>query len=207
MHVAVDIGLQRIASEVYDDFMPQEIDIYLNRATTKFTQARRDLVYIGGQSPQALQAADDLRTITKILSINLAFLEEEVFEGLLPADYEFYLDARTLLAAGWKKNVKVTPLEFSEYATSVSDRPLFDALPVLPIGTKLRVIRDSADGAVTKINLVYLRVQLLVKLDTEGGGAGSRNSELPPHTHQTIVDIAVELMQMDLKITPPQQQR
>lgn len=195
MHLAVDVGLQRIASNVYDDFLPQEIDVYLNRAFLLFIREKKEAVKAGD-----LEARDDIRTIieacTKALTVQDG--EDYIFEAPAPDDYRFFLGARVKLEASWVTCDEVGPVAIQEYLPTKDDAPLFDDFPVTVIGSKILIVKDTSDVTPQKVTLTYVKDHPDVHVAAPG--QSEQDPLLPPHTHQQIVDIAVQLMHGDLQV-------
>ena len=68
MHHAVDQGLQKVASSVYDYFLPQEVDFWLNRAQERYIKhrlfERTDPKKIGFEGN--VKRMDDLRMLIQV---------------------------------------------------------------------------------------------------------------------------------------------
>ena len=68
LHYAIDQGLQKVGSYAYDNFLPDEIDFWLNRAQERFIKdrafAHSDQKQLGFVANQ--KRLDDLREIMAI---------------------------------------------------------------------------------------------------------------------------------------------
>lgn len=196
MHVAVDLGLQRIASNVYDDFLPQEIDLYINRSSLAFVEEN---VARMRRAEDAERSSDDIRTLIKRVLYTPGSVSSE--NGLyffnLPLDFGHYVSCRIETAAGFKNTVKVSPDTLDDYGSTYSNRPLFDRVPVALVGKELH-FREDTDGDVpTRVQLKYASLPRRVDLEA------SLDSDLPEHVHQKIVDLTVALMLGDLNTAQP----
>lgn len=104
MHRRVNLRVQKIASNVNDNFHPQEIDIYLNRATTLLIKERLEPLSnrLGKGFEQSQKRIDDLRTLVKKneeLDANEGSSNDGI-EGIFsdvadfPDDYNYLLNVR-----------------------------------------------------------------------------------------------------------------
>ena len=99
MHHAVEQGLQKVASNSFDTFLPEELDFALNKMQERFVKQR--FWSLSDPKQQGLHGAqkrvDDLRILTvldysdDVVTPNL-YADHEDFD--LPTDYMFLINAR-----------------------------------------------------------------------------------------------------------------
>jgi hypothetical protein len=111
MHIAVEQGLQKHTSYVFDDFLPEEIDLVLNKVQKRFIddKFRRDNVSEGFEIEQG--DLDDLQfLIEKDIElpafVNLA---SKKAYSVFPSDYLYLVNDRTLINDDCKV-LDLTPL-------------------------------------------------------------------------------------------------
>lgn len=201
MHVAVDLGLQRIASHTYDDFLPQEIDLYLNRATRKYVEAQKDAIISseGGDVQARLEALRTLIISTSITDGTDHPFLSRCLQFPTPPTFAYFISARVKADNKWKKTLFVSPTLFDAHAETATDQPLFTVAPVTLESGKVSVIQDMGEeGEIDELGLTYVKSPAILKLDVENDPPTNVSSDLPAHTHQDIVDLAVEMMLGDL---------
>ena len=105
MHIAVNLGVQKIASFQVDNLLPQEIDHELNLAMTRFVKQRYNFSSnrLGKGFEQSQKRIDDLRTLV-VEHTGLTTSEGVVFNSnysdiyidryTLPLDYLFLVSVR-----------------------------------------------------------------------------------------------------------------
>lgn len=203
MHHAVDQGLQKVASSVYDYFLPEEVDHWLNRAQERYIKHRLSVVAdpkkVGFSKIQ--KRVDDLRMVitadytdTVTADATVDFVDFD-----LPVDYMFLINARvTFHASNCKDTVdtdddlvtrdlriteqdKVYALQENPFAKSSKDAPMgfvFD--------DEVRVFQDGERFILQTLTVDYIRQPVQITLSS------SVDCELAQHTHQEIVDLAVK---------------
>lgn len=221
MHVGVNLGLQRIASHVFEEFLPEEIDTYLNNAITKFVKARLD-TYEENQ-----KAAEDLRTliilnheVDPIGSITVALHGFTADEITFPANYYYLISSRSRVAYN-KDNIDLTGVAAGTIRIPVGsytpyvrlnklaqkddlfqllrdpfNKPTYKTPLAVLTSTGLRIY-SNATYSVIKVYLDYIKAPATVALDITDPYTAHVNCDLPEHTHQEIVDICVSLMRVD----------
>lgn len=216
MHLAVNLGLQRIASHVFDDFQPEEIDFYLNDAILKFVESNKDRILLTPETPEAIKSSEDIRTLIHTtgftdfdLTQPLANVSqvppkaEAINLSVVSPSFGWYLSSRTqfddLNTGGWKNNRLVSINQWYKYSELTTNTPYFRELPVMIEGNLLKVIKSTEDGEIIRQRLTYVTYPATVKNDYANAGAGSVDCNLPLHTHQKIVDLTVQLMHEDLR--------
>tara|TARA_R100001510_G_C7654360_1_gene213007 strand:+ start:1228 stop:1920 length:693 start_codon:yes stop_codon:yes gene_type:complete len=203
MHRAVDQGLQKVASSVYDYFLPQEVDFWLNRAQDRYIKERLHPV----SDPKRLgfsktvKRLDDLRmliTADYTDSVNPSTTAEFI-DFDLPIDYQHLVNARvsvridTCGTAPTASSTLVTrelrigeqdkfyAQQHNPFAKSSKDYPtaiIFDE--------EVRVFQEPEKFILETLTLDYLRIPVQMELSS------SVNCELADHTHHEIVDVAVK---------------
>lgn len=227
MHLGVNLKLQEIASFAYDDFLPKEIDYYLNDAITKFVESRKDAARdesVSSNPVSSEKAWESLRPLIEEVTFssnNTPGFEETEFDEALRidgfsgssqkdiSDFEYYLSSRTTLSDGSSgegervNNRYVNSETFMQKTSQNDDKPIFSEFPLMIAGDYIYIspsyeLADLFGPDITNLWLLYLSTPQ--KVDIENG----IDSDLPDHTHSDIVDNAVRLMQRDLGSSPNQ---
>ena len=104
MHIAVNQGVQKIASSQVDVLLPEEIDFELNKAQDRFIKARYN--QFGNKYSRGFEGSqkriDDLRTLVKETSVSTQYkgqIDDKIFVdfAILPDDYMFLINQRSLV--------------------------------------------------------------------------------------------------------------
>ena len=208
MHYAVDQGLQKVASSVYDYFLGAEIDFWLNRAQDRYIKQRLHPV----SDPKRLgfskttKRLDDLRmlittdwTDTVTASAGTAEAPIDFVNFDLPIDYNFMINARVTFDVNHcgvqvdgndpdvTRDLRIVEqddiyaMQQNPFARSSKDYPLG-----IVFDDNIRVFQDRERFILKTLTLDYMRQPIQVDLSS------SVNCELADHTHHEIVDIAVK---------------
>lgn len=104
MHVSVEQGLQKIASNQYDNFLPDEIDLALNLAQDRYVKKKFAGMNDGAPMFQSNQKRlDDIRKLIRknhrmpaiVPKVTSHLYEENMSYGILPHDYMFLVNDRS----------------------------------------------------------------------------------------------------------------
>jgi hypothetical protein len=206
MHLAFALGYDSVATQGYPGFEVEEVDFFLNRAIERFVKTRYSGMNVLHQSFEDTQKRiEDLRTLVTNNTLSSGSIipgtaHPNSFEYTLPdgtTDPKYYLmvsgmalidrDECGVSVAG--RRVIIYQITHDEYSTYLDDpfhRPSYDRVLILFEGNKIIFITDGSYN-VTGFYMSYLRYATKVDL------AGVVNCDLPEHTHQEIVDLAVRL--------------
>jgi len=203
MHYAVDQGLQKVASSVYDYFIPEEIDFWLNRAQERFIKQRlyrqTDPKKLGFEGN--VKRMDDLRLLITVDYTDGVTPDDTVdfINFDLPIDYMFLVNARvTFHVNHCGEQVDTADPETTRDLRIVEQDKLYQhqqnpfakTKPEFPLGAvyddEVRVFQDNEKFILKTLHLDYLRQPVDITLST------SVDCELAEHTHHEIVDLAVK---------------
>jgi len=205
MHYAVDQGLQKVGSSVYDSFLSDEIDFWLNRAQDRFIKQRlhpiTDPKKLGFS--KTIKRLDDLRMILSVdytdgivPSTTVAFQNFD-----LPVDYRFLVNARVSMhynpcgnqvSTSDPEVIRDLRIVEQDKAYTMQGNPFSKSTGENPMGfifdENIRVFQDGKSFILKTVYLDYLRIPTEINLSL------LQDCELAEHTHQEIVDIAVRNM-------------
>ena len=205
MHYALDQGLQKVASSVYDYFLPEESDFWLNRAQERFIKQR---LHLEGD-PKKLgfskneKRLNDLRSIIEVdFEDQPAVLDPtaDFIEFDIPTEFMFLINARVSMYITCGGTIDTgpgaTPVERDLRIVSQDDvyhlqqNPFGKSSPSFPMAIMydeaIRVFQSSEKFILETLYLDYLREPVSISLNT------NVNCELADHTHHEIVDLAVK---------------
>jgi hypothetical protein len=200
MHIALDLGLQRIGSNAFDNFQSEEIDRYLNDSVTKYIKAQvailrdsddNNQVRIANENLWSLVKDDDSATFTPHATL------PNTYTGGIPSDYYIFLSALAYDDTNWFRCIMRSPVEWQSYLPTYKNKPIFREVPVLLTGGSFAAIKDREMSALTKLRVIYIKSPATISRD-DGPPPVNVDCDLPLHTHQEIVDLAVSLMVEDL---------
>ena len=203
MHYAVDQGLQKVASSVYDYFLPEEVDFWLNRAQERFIKQRlykaTDPKKVGFEGN--VKRMDDLRLLITVDFTDGVTPDDSVdfINFDLPIDYMFLVNARvTMHVNHCGEQVDTADPEVTRDLRVVEQdkvyqhqqNPFAKTKAEFPLGVvyddEVRVFQDNERFILKTLHLDYLRQPVDITLST------SVDCELAEHTHHEIVDLAVK---------------
>ena len=134
MHIAVNQGVQKIASFQVDNLLPQEIDHELNLAMMRFVKQKFNPTSnrIGKGFEQSQKRIDDLRTLlvehsnstdSQGIVYTSNYSDVYVDRYTLPLDYLFLVSVRTLVQYACNSPVPIIPEEYVTKAVKISLTP------------------------------------------------------------------------------------
>ena len=213
MHVAVKLELDKSSALELPSFEPEEIDLWLNNAIRKFVKTRYSGMNVKSTSfEQTQKRTDDLRTLVKfyapITTPSAGTIPNSQFSplpvegsGVGDEDYWFSLQEECniyVFVGGVPTLTRVGIVEctFDEYRAKIDD-PYSEHKLHYNTAKPLRLIQDDdvylvTDGnyTIATYKLTYLRAPATV----DNVPAGTTDCDLPEHTHDEIVKLAVSMM-------------
>ena len=203
MHALVQLRLQEVGAYRYEDFLPEEVDVYLNLAQIALVKR-----LASAENPRL---SDDLRTLVREQPI-LPVIDKTILPNGSPHEYAVPFPDDFLYYLGGEAGVTRTALpviETKEYVGIVlGDETDVPALRVTTFNRPylkrpIAVMREDflhvfcdEETTVHDHKLVYLRLPATIKLD-ETDDYLNTHSDLPEHLHDEIVNGAVALMMSD----------
>lgn len=204
MHYAVDQGLQKVASSVYDYFLPEEVDFWLNRAQERFIKQRLGKI----SDPKRLGFSETTKRLDDLRLIITSDYEDSVVPNNqvdyinfdLPIDYLFLVNARVKLYkddCGGVPDASKSPAVTRDIRIVEQDKvyalqqnPFAKTKPEYPMAIiyddEVRVFQEKEKFILETLYLDYLRQPVQITLSS------SIDCELAEHTHHEIIDIAVK---------------
>ena len=202
MHTAVDLGLQKVSSYQYDNFLPQEIDFFLNKMQDRFV---KDVFSKWGDPKQlgfeAIQKRlDDIRVLITKAESSFGQSSYEDFASL-PEDYCYAVNLRakmykencgktqaTTSSAESLESVRIVEQDMlykllqNPFASPNKNTPIavFEGNSIRIICNKLSILKSYA--------LEYIRKPVKMDLSL------CIDCELPTHVHQEIIDLTIKHM-------------
>ena len=214
MHLAVQQGVDKINSFQADSLLPEEIDLELNKAITKFVNLKYGKNNQHGKGfEESQKRIDDLRTLISKEDLKSDYVQESVKNSFiyetteLPGNYRYLIkilctvayksDCTSLSVKEQTKEVEIkdpktelTSLKFVQqddihtlladpFNTTEKTKPLFTIED-----DRLKIYTNDI-FIIGQVNLTYIKNPAIVSLSLNAG------SDLPLHTHQEIVDMAI----------------
>lgn len=213
MHIGVNLEIQKIGSSELDDLRPEEIDYFLNVAIKDYIEEQYTYIKNPDRSPQGHLVNDNLYTLINTKEIN-DFTDSPWYynsiKGNLPSDYYHYLFGVLVLSEGGLPHESsrtvlryMQPKGLSSYLSTNTNMPIYREYPILISGGEFTVIGDSRnkfedyEEYLKTVYMKYLKQPKKVSLTDQ------EDSDLPTHTHDDIVQIAVQRMKRALLLGDP----
>lgn len=214
MHSAVAIELQQIASFVYDDFEPEEIDHYLNKA-------QEDLVQSLVREFEANNiVSGEIRSLIKeyvlIPVINASdFPSGDAYEKLIPYPDDFWYllvgesgitrtANPTISTKSYITNVSIKSTDLKKVRTTPVHMPYIRYPYICQMEDFIHVFIDTETTLIDQ-KLRYIREPVKIVWHPNNNEEENYDCELASVTHDRIVEIAVALMKRDIPVrsNPP----
>lgn len=189
-----------------------DIEYYLNRAQEEYTKSQHFVIKDNYRNQQLgnidiQRAVENLRTLINTLKFdyNVELVDSPSIDnalyvalngGKFTNPYMYYLRSRLDADANNSLNCKIIdPTMLSKYTKTKYNSPLFREPAILIEGNNLVVIYpvEIVPSVNTKFELTYITAPTSMSIKD------SINCGLPIHTHNEIVDMAVELKIADLQ--------
>jgi len=196
MHYHIDQGLQKNASFVYSNFLPEEIDAFINKMVMRFIKDRFDR-----SDPQELgfekiqKRLDDIRIL--IAEASVSSLSTDPLPTL-EDDYMFYISGKYVAGYDPCKKIADASMDFDvplrlepldllyRILKDPYRKPNVENSYIITIQQNTFTIYDDKKYILKGVYYNYIRHPEKVVLSS------STDCELAQHTHDEIVDLTVE---------------
>lgn len=214
MIIGVNLGVQKVDSNAYDNLLNEEILYYLNKANREYV--RRQTIYLKENLKNVsredfvrdTEVSDNLKTL-----IQNEFLINTLFSASTDYDNAKELSISDMAepifsiidgqvttsdSSGYRGIKEISPTEIHLYSKTDYNDAIFRRYPIVQIGDIIYVFYDAEGGGVYDMTLMYVKVPDSLAIGT--------TPELPEHTHDDIVDLAVGIITEDIKSARPYEQ-
>lgn len=206
MHTSFKLGLDKVDSLGYPNFLEDEIDLLLNQAQDRIVKQRLGINNIKQAGFEAIQKrTDDLRELVKnaVLTpgVNVSDNKPNGVFVTLPTDYWFIINEEVNLSftcngATQSDRIMVKAIQHDDYNKIIKDpfnKPSKDEFIVrLMYQDKVELITGNNE-TVTTYYLRYIKKPLAMDY------TNSVDCELADHIHQEIVDEAIRVALEDIE--------
>lgn len=203
MQTAFKFGLDKIDSLNYPNFTPTEIDLLLNQGQDRFVKQRYGINNVKRESFEETQKrTEDLKTIVLNAIISPASNASDNIDtnaqfATLPTNHWFIVEERIEVMyqdcnlQGVKETVPVYPIqhyEFNKFMQNPFKRPNKERVLRLMENGKVELIHSS------DVTLGNYKLRYIKRPDRINNISNPNvNCELPEHTHQEVVDLAIQI--------------
>lgn len=217
MHIGVDLGVQKVNSNAFDDLLPEEKNYYLNRAQREYI--RRQTAYLREDiedisRPDLIRQSevfDNLSTvIIKEYAGSLSLTPDTGFENAITIPYSElsdtifsfgYAQAKESSSEEWKACKPISTSEIHMYTDTKYNSPVFRKFPIVRTNSGIMLFYDSSSTGISDFVIMYIKTPLEL-IESGAGTDQTTESELPEHTHDDVVDIAINMILGDLNPSP-----
>lgn len=190
MHYAIDQGLQKVGSHVYEDFESEELDFFLNKMQERFI---KDNVF-AFRNARIQRRLDNIRVLLVLNQTDTVTIEDGDTQVSvdLQDDYDFLINLRALLT----RATGDTDTEYQKPARIVEQDELHTALqnPFAKSQFDSPVASMSGNSIIMHLNESFILKEVrhdYIRKPAEISLSSVVDCELPEHTHHEIVGMTV----------------
>lgn len=212
MHTEFKLGYDKADSLNYPNFLPEEIDVFLNRSQDRIINQRAFGNNIKRESLEETQKrVDDLRNIVSDFATT-TFTTSSVNKPngkfvALPSNYRYAIEEEALITYAdcngnnQQERILVIPISHDRYNTMVRDpfnKPDKESILRLALEKQggFETFELITDGVITlnRYYLRYLRDPQVIRYGTQyPTPTTDQDCELSEHLHREIIDEAVKI--------------
>ena len=200
MHIEVKLRLDKSAALELPAYEPEEIDLWLNNAIETYVKTRYSGTNPKNQSFEETQKRiDDLRTLVESVTVSsVSGTASDYPNGYrwdLPASgYWFTLSEEANIVVGsTETRVGVTECTIDEYRQKVDD-PYSEHKLHYNTAKPLRIFNNNSVELISDGNYTVDDYHLTYLKAPEVGDISGTDCDLPEHTHNEVVKVAVNMM-------------
>lgn len=204
MHRAVRLGVQQVDANFLDGFLPEEIDMYINRSISEYIKLQQGL--LKSDNPNQFEiASENLRTLIRHQSYT-SFTDSSRIpmarKVSIPSSpvYDFFIHGHVVYNNEVRNCQWLTYARLSHFlATQNNPVPWYEEVPILLYDNEIHIMRERESDTISKFDFVYLREFVPVSLPN------TVDCDLPAHTHEELIDRTVALIVTDVRQSRGQQ--
>jgi hypothetical protein len=196
LHASVLLKIDRDNDFLRENFVPGEIDDFINDAVDEFIDEQRSLIRSYRYSEQGMEAQENLQTIITRESTSTvnptSVLGKDGWEVDLSefSDFDYFIGGTASLNGDVEILRHVSSSYLTDFVRGKTLNFFQRGIPVSVESSKIiGFIPRDRTSVPTEINVNYLTYPPDVKLDTQDGSSNVE-LQLPKHTHRDIVNIA-----------------
>lgn len=190
LHTQIRTQFEAVAAQTLDNFLPQEIDLYINRGIREFIGQHRPALLPPRESAQTREALENLRDVVYSHSYTSAKFDDiSEMEGAwslpipdLDPTYEYFISGR-LNTDQDTYNVETTTIrDFYEHLETRHNTPLFRRPKIIERGEKFLIALPDPDETPNTLEMTYLGeftrvdIKLVVEYTVSAGGGNDTSS-------------------------------
>lgn len=200
-HIGFDLEIDKTLDFELPYMSPEQKDYWLNKAQNRFISQRTfGTNPLGKAFEENEKRIDDLRTIvTRPTPISAVLSTTNVYTVSLPNDYQYLLRHQCTITSTkyGTKTLKGIQTKQDEIDMYIED-PFWGPSPLEPLyyllGNNL-VYETVGLFTVSNATITYIRIPVRIQYGTQYiNPTTDINCELPVHTHQEILDIAISMV-------------
>jgi hypothetical protein len=200
-HIAFNLEIDKTADFELPYMSPEQIDYWLNKAQNRFVSSRAfGTNPLGKAFEENEKRIDDLRTIVERPSaIAAVLLEDNVYIVSLPDDYQYLMRHQcTVISDKYgSKLLKGIQTKQDQIDIYIED-PFWGPSPEEPLYYLLgnNIVYETLGlFTIQDARITYIRIPVKLQYGSQYiDPTDDITCELPVHTHQEIVDIAVSMV-------------
>jgi len=191
IHTQIRVQFEAVAAQTLDNFLPQEIDLYLNRAIREFIDQFRPLLLQPQESGQSREASENLRTLlNKGTYEGPDFSSETSLEGgwfvpindLTPT-YEYFVTGRLSTDQDVYNVETTTPRDLYRHLETRHNIPHFRDAKLVERGSDFLLALPDPDETPESLEITYLgefdRVDIKLVIEyTVSNGSGNNTASI-----------------------------
>jgi len=202
MHAKVLLKIDKMGSYSTSNVISGEIDSFLNESINDYINQQKVALRRPSGDRESVEAMENLRTleeeetvttnITSYSTSNNGFSFN--FNSELSSTYGYYVDGRAHFSDGYWKNCMLVNRSFiNKHGITKYNTPVFWEIPVMVDSDGLVGLYSIDDpGIPDEFYINYLREAEEIHLNGNSGTTTGEYTDLPPHTHETIVKMATK---------------
>lgn len=186
IHNQIRVQFEALAAQTLDNFLPQEIDLYINKAVREYIEQNRPVLLQDEQPNRRAEAVEKmLRTLiyshiyddTDFSDMSTPYGGYSVPLGDTDPNYEYFVTGRLETDKNVYNAETVSVKAFYEHLQTRHNLPLFRRPKVVGRGNELLVSVPDPDEAPVGLEMTYLggfkRVDIEMVLEYDFSGSGS----------------------------------
>lgn len=151
MHVGVNLGVQRMASNIDSNLLKEEVDYYLNESVDEYIKSQYLSYKQKTRSKESDFVLENLRTLLSTVSVSENISVSTIFPNaisfILPNNFLYYIESNIEINGTKRNNILLSHSSVKKLIETKYNKPLYREYPIIIEGSAAHIALPLEDWA------------------------------------------------------------
>ena len=149
MHIGVNLGVQRMASNIDSNLLKEEVDYYLNESVDEYIKSQYLSYKQKTRSKESDFVLENLRTLLSTISIventSVSTTFPNSISFILPNNFLYYIESNIEISGSKRNNILLSHSSIKKLIETKYNKPLYREYPIIIEGTNAHIVLPLED--------------------------------------------------------------